>query len=265
MLRDGRRRAPSNRRRGGGGSALALPRGVRRFLAALAGLAFLAGMAVVLYGGYRLLTTSPYFSLREIDVTGAERMSRAEVLSRAQVNEGMNALALNMTAVQSRLSAAPWVQSVTLRRSLPDTLTLAVTEKAPFFWVQQGETMYYADADGRAIAPVTGAGFVSRPVLMVEPGAEAARALLPRLARMLASGGLPFGLEHLAWVRCAASGDVEMYLDGPHLTLRLPVDGFDTHLARMKTVLADLKANGEDDRIAAITAGDDRVWVRLRS
>lgn len=263
MLRSSRRRSPSNRRRDGG--ALALPRGARRFLAALAGMAFLTGMAVLLYGSYRMLTTSSYFGITQIDVDGANRMSRQEILSRAQVSEGMNALALNMAAVQSRLSAAPWVQTVTLRRELPGTLTVDVTEKQPSFWVQQGETMYYADAAGRPIAPVAEDHFTSRPVLVVEPGADDARALLPRLTQLLTTGGLPFGLEHLAWVRCTASGDVEMYLDGPRLTLRLPADRFDTHLARLNTVLTDLKARGENDRVAAVTAGDDRVWVRLRS
>lgn len=263
MLHASRRRSPANRRRNNG--ALAPSSRVRRFLAALAGMAFLAGMAVLLYSGYRALTTSSYFNITQIDVSGAKRMSRQEILSWAQVTEGMNALALNMAAVQSRLSAAPWVQTVTLRRELPGTLAVDITEKHPFFWVQQGETMYYADASGRPIAPVSKEQFDSRPVLVLEPGAGEAQTLLPRLAQLLDSGGLPFGLEHLAWVRCAASGDLEMYLDGPRLSLRLPADQFDTQLARFNAVLTDLRVRGENDRLAAVTAGDDRVWVRLHS
>ena len=59
---------------------------------------------------------------------------------------GLNCLNMNVGEVKNRLDRNPWIESVTVRRELPDRLLIDVREKVPAFWMRQGDGLYFADA-----------------------------------------------------------------------------------------------------------------------
>ena len=75
-------------------------------------------------------TWSPLFKITSISVSGAdEHVSDAQVTELAAVPAGATLFNYDESGVTDRLLANPWIQSVTLTRSLPNTLAVNVVER----------------------------------------------------------------------------------------------------------------------------------------
>ncbi len=235
-----------------------------RAMLGILALALLAGLGVGLFESYTWLTEHPFFALRTITVTGNVRLSEEEVLALAEVQPGVNSLAVNIREVEEKVLQNPWIESVSVARQFPDTLALEVKEKSPTFWMQSGEKLYYVDAAGRAIAPVDMNRFTSLPLLAVDQGAMEDLRLLPDLLAMLDKKTMPFATGQLAWIRLSSIG-VELFLDGPGLLLRLGSGDLRNEISRLERVWRDLKERGELTKVSTVTVLGSRVWVTKRA
>jgi cell division protein FtsQ len=92
----------------------------------------LGTMAAIGWGG-RLavdhVIASPRFQLRDIEVSGGERVSREDILDLAEIAEGDRLLRIDTDRVAGRVARHPWVASVRVRRQLPAALTIEVVER----------------------------------------------------------------------------------------------------------------------------------------
>jgi cell division protein FtsQ len=95
----------------------------------LAALAVLAGALYAGRLGVRHVVASPRFALREIRIGPTTHVDRDELIARAGVALGDRLLALDTDAVATRLAAHPWLAAVRVRRELPATLAIDVTER----------------------------------------------------------------------------------------------------------------------------------------
>ncbi len=261
MGREAPRLGPPSSRSPMAGSVLSLAGSLAYGVLALA---LLCGLGVGLFESYTWLTELPFFALKTISVQGNVRLSEEEVLTLAEVQPGMNSLAVNIREVEEKLLTNPWIESVSVARQFPDTLALEVREKNPSFWMQSGERLYYVDAAGRAIAPVDTNRFASLPLLAVDQGAMEDLRLLPDLLAMLDKKTMPFATGQLAWVRLSSVG-VEMFLDGPGLLLRLGSTDLKGEVSRLERVWRDLKERGELTRVSIVTVLGTRIWVTRRT
>ena len=71
------------------------------------------------------------FELRHLHVTGARAVSPAAVEAAAIEGGSSAILALDLEAARARVRALPWVADATVARRLPDSLEIAITERAP--------------------------------------------------------------------------------------------------------------------------------------
>jgi cell division protein FtsQ len=78
-----------------------------------------------------ILYQSPLFTVREVRVEGAQRLTDERLTELAAIPEGSTLLRLDVKEMQERLTADPWVESVEVKRSFPSALVLTVTERAP--------------------------------------------------------------------------------------------------------------------------------------
>lgn len=160
----------------------------------VASAAVLAVLGAALFTGDRLETlnrglevttaraaTALGFGVDAVTIEGASPQTRAAVLAAADVDRGDNILAVNLQGVRERAEAVSWVEAVTVRRLLPDTLAVTVTERRPMAVWQNRGRIALVDATGRVIAGADAARFTQLP-LVVGPGAgQAAGAVLPLL------------------------------------------------------------------------------------
>jgi cell division protein FtsQ len=224
-------------------------------------LVLVAGISVGLLYGYRYMTISSYFAVKSIEIQGNFRLSSREVLDIAGVDEGMNSLLVSIDEMERNLTQNPWVSSVSVKRILPDGFVIALTEKQPRFWVQQGGVLYYADGSGKPIAAVSPGKFASFPSLEIESGAEDMVPRLPELIRSLSQVGLAVSMSMVSLVRLSPGRGVEVFLDNNRLVLSIGQEEWRQNLERLAATLTDLGRRGEMKKIREVRVHGASVWV----
>src|SRR5947209_5796010 len=109
---------------------------------------------VVLYAGYRggsLVLHASVLQVRKISVHGNVRLSSGEVQAIVDGLRGTNILTADLTGYRRRLLESPWVADVALRRVLPATVEVFVSERRPMGLCRLGSTLYLVDPRGTLI------------------------------------------------------------------------------------------------------------------
>lgn len=114
--------------------------------------------------GYRFATTSPTFALRAVTVTGAGRASENALVKLGGVTLGTNLFMLDTGAIERALAAHPWVKHVSVRRHLPSTLAIDVTEHTPVAMMSLGD-LYLVNTEGEPFKRVQASEPIDLPLL----------------------------------------------------------------------------------------------------
>lgn len=202
------------------------------------------GAVVAVAVGLVALTRSPLLAVRHLRVEGATQTSSAAVVAASGIRTGTPLLDVSTGGARRSIAQLPWVASVHVTRSFPNTVVLRVTERVPAAVVSDGAGGWLeVDTSGRVLARVTAppAGLVAVTGLhqALEPGGQlAAPAGLLALA-----AAVPAPLR-------AAVASVEMGPGGLQLQLR---GGGVAHLgdtsdltAKLVSVQAVLTSQGVD-------------------
>ncbi len=126
-------------------------RAVRRWWRIARGVSVAAGVA---FGGYQaavLLMVASFLSVDDIVVHGLDQLSEGEVLALVAGLRGENILTVDLELHRRRLVTSPWLRDGTLRRILPSTIEVQVTERAPVALARLGERLYLVDDNGTVI------------------------------------------------------------------------------------------------------------------
>ena len=253
-----------------------LPAGSVRKLGSLKGIAvsalfLLATTCILVCVGFVFLwaydwaTTSSIFVTRHVDVSGNVRLSREMVLHYAGVREGDNSLAVSIGDIERRLRETPWVESVSVKRFLPDRFVIRVQERMPSFWVRRDGVLYYANERGQAIAQVESENFLSLPTLVLEEGMDAAPEWLNQLMHDLQGGGLPLEVGSIAEISVSRAKGAEIWLEDRSLCLTLAADDWKGNMRRLALTLSDLAKRQELSNVREIQAAHGSVWVQLNA
>ncbi|MBW1988272.1 MAG: FtsQ-type POTRA domain-containing protein [Deltaproteobacteria bacterium] len=116
-------------------------------LAALCRAAAVCGGFLVLFSvtGYAFLwmydtaVHASCFTARSVEVSGNVRLTKQEILDRAGVAVGQNVLSVRLGQARERLLADPWIARATVRRQLPDKISIEVSEHVPMAVLDLGE------------------------------------------------------------------------------------------------------------------------------
>lgn len=224
---------------------------VKRALSTASALALLALAVVGGRAAHRWMHTTPRFGARDIVVEGLSRTARAEVLRASGLTESTNVLSIDPRAVAREVESLPWVAHATVRRRLPDHVSIAVEERVAAAVVSAG-SLYLASPDGtlfKRLGPgdpvdlpvVTG---VSRDEFRDDPdGAREqvrdALALVADLSSVQVGRGLS-----LSEVHREPNGDLSMVVDGTYVWLG--AGPYRAKLTRLRVVLAELRRRGLD-------------------
>jgi cell division septal protein FtsQ len=111
-------------------------------------------LIVVGYAGYRATTLVLHASalqVRRIAVHGNVRISSGEVQALVEGLRGSSILTADLEGYKRRLMKSPWVADVALRRVLPSTVEVFVSERRPIGLCRLGNALYLVDAGGTLI------------------------------------------------------------------------------------------------------------------
>jgi cell division protein FtsQ len=109
---------------------------------------------LVLYAGYRacqLVVSASMLQVRHIAVRGNVRLSAGEVQTLVDGLRGTNILMADLPEYRQRLLESPWVADVDLRRVLPSTVEVFVSERRPSGLCRLNGQLYLVDRSGTLI------------------------------------------------------------------------------------------------------------------
>lgn len=212
-------------------------RALRRSVPAIVATVVVTGLGGGLWLGYRFVTTSDRFAIDQIDVRGADRLSPEVVRAALPIHRGENLITADLDAARSALRDEPWISTVDVRRQLPDTLIVEITEHAPAVVVEL-EHLYLADAQGRPFKRASEAERSDLPLVTGIPRADFGRdpdatsrrvvAALDVLKQWHSSDRLP-----IREIRYDVHGGISLIAREPDLTVELGVAG--DMLPRLRT------------------------------
>ena len=111
-------------------------------------------LAGLLYGGYslvHLIESAEALTVTRVTVAGNTRLSRGDVLSLLDGLQGRNMVLLSLDEWRQKLMASPWVADAAIRRVLPGTVDVVISERQPIGIGRLGETLYLIDQQGVVI------------------------------------------------------------------------------------------------------------------
>lgn len=109
---------------------------------------------LVAYAGYRafdLVVSASTLQVKRISVRGNVRLSAGEVQALVDGLRGTNILTADLPAYRRRLLESPWVADVAMRRLLPSTVEVFVSERRPVGLCRMSGGLYLVDRFGTLI------------------------------------------------------------------------------------------------------------------
>ena len=125
-------------------------RAMRSLLSPAVVASLVAAMAIVVvaFRGRALLARSGVLQVEHIVVHGNERLSKGEVLALLDGLRGESLFGADLDVWRRRLTVSPWVRDAALRRSLPSTVDVMISERTPAGIGRVGGDMYLVDERG---------------------------------------------------------------------------------------------------------------------
>lgn len=245
------------------------------------GAKLLLGMALVLgaaggvaWGAHRFLVTTSRFSIERVDVEGAQRLGRAELLRLMGTERGANLFALDLNEAARALLENPWIEQAEVSRKLPRTLHIQLQERQARAIAAIDEALYLITPDGQPIKPLEQSDPVDLPVIsgltrddlaIDRPGAR---------ERLIQAIGVLDDYERLSLARAfepqavhlGPDGHVELVVGVSAVTLQLGKQDFRQKLLMAARVLGRVQARGQIPEVIFLDneAHPERVVVRLR-
>jgi len=203
---------------------------ISRLKLALFGIAALLALTSPLWAPL-LMRRMEFFRVRRVEIVGARYLSPSDILSRLHVDT--TASVWDPTApLVARVAAHPEIQSVAIRRKLPGTLVVIVTERVPVALVPTSGGLRAYDARGVQLPIDPSRVTVDAPVL-----AQRDLPLLHLLGQMRT--GMPALYRRVNAVRRTGPSDLLLELAGEPVRVMQNVSL--DRLADIDPVEADLK------------------------
>ena len=241
---------------------------LRGVLILLRGIAALSLVGLLFFGAwtglikaYNFCTTSDYFAITSITVTGNSQVKTEDILKACELKKGENSLLVNVHEAEQKLVDNPWIENVSIRRELPGTFTVTVKERVPLFCARKDNMLYYINARGEIIAPVSTSNFRSLPVLEIGPGGDEALPMVAEFVEEFKHAGFPFDISQISWIRLSAGGGFELYWETRRLRLSIGVENWKDNLRRIASVVTDIEKRKETVMVTSIRAADGQVWM----
>lgn len=209
---------------------------------------------------------SSYFSVREIQVRGAEQVSGDEVVAMAGLRRGMSIWSIDLAAIEKKIGRHPWVRRVFVRREFPRRVIIDVEERTPKAIVAMRK-LYYVDADGvvfKEVGPGENVKFPLLTGLRPEQITTPDLATRKRIQDALRLSEMMVQRSHsLSEIHFAKPDRLVVYTTAYPIALHMGWGNWAEKLTRMERLLTLWKGN--EDRLSSLDMSfRDQVVARLR-
>jgi cell division protein FtsQ len=221
------------------------------------------------YGATSLVLSAEALTITRINVSGNSRLSRGEVVALLDGLRGTNMVTIDLESWRQRLLSSPWVADAAIRRVLPGTVAVAISERQPMGIGRVGDDLYLIDDRG-GIIDQFGPGYAEFDLPIIDGLTAPPRgngllidpAKADLAARVLASlQTRPDLVKRVSEIDVSDARDAVLLLKGDTALVRVGHERFAERLQSYLDLVPALRA-----RIAAIDyvdlRFDERVYVR---
>ena len=114
--------------------------------------ALIVGIAIfALYRLSGLVLSAEALTITRISVEGNTRLSKGEVLSLLDGLSGQSMVTVDLESWREKLMASPWVADAAMRRVLPGTIAIAISEREPVAIGRIGDQLYLLDQHANVV------------------------------------------------------------------------------------------------------------------
>jgi cell division protein FtsQ len=113
-----------------------------------------AAACIAVYAVYRafdLVVTAAPLQVSRIAIRGNVRLSSGEVQALTDGLRGSSILLVDLGSYRSKLLETPWIADVALRRVLPGTIEVFISERRPIGLCRLGDDLFLVDREGTLI------------------------------------------------------------------------------------------------------------------
>lgn len=220
----------------------------------------------VVASGQKFILENPYFSVREIQVRGSEKVGGDEIVIMAGLKHGMNMWKIEPGTIEKKVAKHPWVRHVMVRREFPRRVVIEVEERTPKAIVAMGK-LYYVDSDGVVFKEVGEGDNIKFPLLTglrPEELESSDAAIRKRIQDAVRLGELMTkDSRALSEIHFEAPDRLVLYTIAYPVALHMGWGDWDGKLRRLDRILTLWK--GKEERLMALDVSfRDQVVARLR-
>ena len=91
---------------------------------------------LLIIGGFVFALVSPIFNIKEIQVTNNNQITTETIVSLSQLQVGQNLFRFSKRKVEKEIKTNPYIESVSIKRKLPNKIELAIEERTSSYNVE---------------------------------------------------------------------------------------------------------------------------------
>lgn len=130
----------------------------------VAGLGLLVATSGSFIFVHDLMTQCNFFKATSVVIEGNQRLSGKQIAEQAQIEEGLNILAVNLTTARKRLLSHPWIAEAEVLREIPSGIRIRIREHAPLAIVDLGRK-FLINEKGEIFKEWTASDSIAFPVV----------------------------------------------------------------------------------------------------
>lgn len=246
-------------------------RGMRLLAITAASVLGLVTVSALLIAAYLYVSNSDYFAIRQVTISGIDRVSRDEILAVSGLDLATNILTFDASEAEEALMGLPWLDKVKISKMMPDSVLVEVEEFQPKALVSLGR-LYYMDANGvpfRQLLPGESpnlpiiSGFSEDDLLNPAPNTRRAVEEIFWLVEALSERNDEFGLENVSEINYDTVRGLTLFTKNHGLEVKIGFGSYTEKFRRLGRVLAHLKQRGKYEGLAYLNLeASPRVTVR---
>ena len=103
---------------------------------------------LLLIGTIIFILTTPMFNIKNINISGIEHLTEEQVISLSELNKNENLFKNSKSKITSNIKQTPYVESVMIKRTLPDTIDIQIKERKRSYILKFVNGYVYIDTQG---------------------------------------------------------------------------------------------------------------------
>jgi len=105
-------------------------------------------LVILLIGGGIYFLLSPFFNIKNITIIGNEKITQETIISLSEIELEQNTFKISKSKVEQAIKANSYIDSVKVKRKLPDGIEIQVTERKPAYMLTLGNAYVYMNKQG---------------------------------------------------------------------------------------------------------------------